>query len=65
MALQNGIDTIAIASMGFYSETYGVGEEANVATLYVSFGYLESASIEIAAGHIPSMPTIPSIPVVG
>ena len=43
MSLYNGIDPTAIASLGVYTETYGVGEERNVANLYVSFGYLEDA----------------------
>jgi len=43
MSLHNGIDTIAIASFGNYSETYGVGEEGNIANLVVSFGFLEDA----------------------
>lgn len=43
MSLYNGIDTIAIASLGNYSETYGVGEEGNLANLVVSFGLFEDA----------------------
>lgn len=41
MALHNGIDTVAIASRGVYSETYGDGDEGNIANLYASFGLLE------------------------
>lgn len=43
MALHNGIDTVAIATFGVYTETYGVGEEGNIANLHASFGYLEDA----------------------
>ena len=67
MALHSGIDTVAIASLGFYSETYGVGEEANVANLYVSFGYLEDAPEEAAptgaARHMIVIPVMPTMPV--
>jgi len=43
MTLHTGLDTVGIASLGFYSETYGAGEEGNIANLYVSFGLLEDA----------------------
>lgn len=43
MALQEGIDTVAIASFGSYTETYGSSEPANIANLAASFGYLEDA----------------------
>ena len=44
MALRSGIDTVAIATYGVYTETYvsstGGG---NIASLYASKGFLESA----------------------
>ncbi len=43
MSLHNGLDTVAIASFGNYSKTYGAGEEGNTANLVVSFGFLEDA----------------------
>ena len=43
MSLNNGLDTVAITSLGRFSKTYGVGEEANLANLYVSLGLLEDA----------------------
>jgi len=43
MSLHNGIDTVSYISLGYYSETYGVGEEANIANLYSSLGLLEDA----------------------
>lgn len=43
MALQSGLDTVAIVSFGVYSETYGSGEGSNIANLVASFGYLEDA----------------------
>ncbi len=43
MSLYNGIDPTAIASLGVYTETYGVGEEGNVANLVASFGLFEDA----------------------
>ena len=46
MSLYNGIDPTAIASHGVYTETYGVGEEGNLANLYGSFGLLENAPEE-------------------
>jgi len=46
MTLHEGLDTVAIASLGVYTETYGVDEEANLANLYASFGLLEDAPAE-------------------
>jgi hypothetical protein len=43
MALQNGIDTVSIATFGVYTETYGSGAPANIANLYASRGFLENA----------------------
>lgn len=43
MSLYNGIDPTGIASLGVYTETYGVGEERYIANIYASFGYLENA----------------------
>ena len=37
------VDPVAIASCGVYSETYGVGEEANIANLFGSIGLIEDA----------------------
>ena len=52
MALHNGIDTVAIASFGVYSETYGAGEEGNIANLFASFGYLEDATESTGEGFL-------------
>ena len=43
MSLHGGIDTVGVISHGVFTKTYGVDEEANVANIYVSFGYLEDA----------------------
>ena len=43
MSLHAGLDTVAIASHGVYSKTFGVGEEGNTANLVVSLGYFEDA----------------------
>ena len=43
MSLHSGIDTVAIISHGVFTKTYGVDEEANLANLYASQGYLEDA----------------------
>lgn len=44
MSLYNGLDIIAIASLGVYTETYDSATGAeNIANLYVSFGFLEDA----------------------
>ena len=43
MALQTGLDVVAIVSFGVWTETYGVGEEGNIANLIASFGYIEDA----------------------
>jgi len=37
------VDPIAYASFGFYSESYGVGEEGNTANLFSSAGLIEDA----------------------
>lgn len=38
-----GVDPVAYGTLGFYTETYGVGEEGNVANLFASLGMLEDA----------------------
>jgi len=43
MSLYSGIDPIAIASLGSYTETYDSGSPANIANLYASLGLLENA----------------------
>jgi hypothetical protein len=43
MALQSGLDLVAIVSQGVYSETYGAGSGGNIAILFASRGYLEGA----------------------
>jgi len=43
MSLQSGLDLVAIASFGVYSETYGLVNPGNLANLAASFGYLEDA----------------------
>ncbi len=44
MALRSGLDTVAIATCGAYTETYvsATGGE-NMASLFVSWGFLEEA----------------------
>jgi len=44
MSLHAGLDTCGIISHGVFTKTYGVGEEANVANVYASFGYYEDAA---------------------
>ncbi len=43
MSLHSGIDTVAVISLGVYTETYGAAEGGNIANLAVSFGLLENA----------------------
>jgi len=43
MSLHSGIDTCAFVSLGLYTKNYGVGEQANVNSLFVSLGLLEEA----------------------
>ena len=50
MALHNGVDTVAVASFGVYSKTYGTADIDNIASLFVSFGYLEDAP-ELGGDH--------------
>jgi len=58
------LDTVAIASLGVYSELYGLGEKSNIATLYVSFGLLESVPREsgILRHRMPAMVAMPTMP---
>jgi hypothetical protein len=37
------IDTVSYVSLGNFSKTYGVGEEANIANQIASLGFLEDA----------------------
>ena len=53
MSLYNGIDPSAIASFGSYTETYGDGDGGNIATLFASFGLLETAADEVVEDLIP------------
>jgi len=48
------VDPVAYASFGFYSEVYGVGEEANIANLFVSTGMFEDAPV---GGEPPPLST--------
>jgi hypothetical protein len=43
MSLHSGIDTVAVVSIGQYTETYGAASPANIANLYASLGLLEDA----------------------
>lgn len=45
MAWQTGmkVDPVAYVTLGNYSETYGAGEEANLANLFASLGMIEDA----------------------
>ena len=52
MSLHAGLDTVGIISHGVYTKTYGVGEEANVASIYASFGYIEDASEDTGTGWL-------------
>ena len=43
MSLHNGIDTVAIATHGVYTKTYGSTGPENIANLFASFGLFEDA----------------------
>lgn len=50
MALRDGLDTVAILTLGSYTETYkGAGNQARINNLYASLGFLEIAP-NISAG---------------
>jgi hypothetical protein len=50
LALRNGIDTVAIATLGVYSETYAsASNQANMNILYATWGFLETY-IGVVAG---------------
>lgn len=48
MSLHNGLDTMAIATLGVYSANYGAAQSANIANLYASFGYIEDVGEYVA-----------------
>jgi len=50
VSLHNGIDTVAVISLGDFSKTYGVGEESNTANLFVTDGLLEDAPAPARGG---------------
>jgi len=43
MSLHEGIDTVAYATYGAFTATYGSVTPANIANLYASWGLLEDA----------------------
>jgi len=43
MSLHNGIDLVAVATFGVYTETYGAANKGPIANLFASFGLLEDA----------------------
>jgi hypothetical protein len=43
MSLHNGVDYVAVATMGMYTETYGSSAPANIANLFASLGLYEDA----------------------
>jgi hypothetical protein len=47
MSLYNGIDYVAIVSLGVYTETYGAAHPASIANLYASLGYLEDVPMGV------------------
>lgn len=53
MSLYNGLDITAIATLGVYTETYNSATGAeNIASLYVSYGFLEDAPAVLAGGWV-------------
>ena len=49
MSLHNGIDTVAIATIGTFTKTYGSSAPGNIANLFTSFGLFEDAPDYVAA----------------
>jgi hypothetical protein len=43
MSLHEGIDTVAYATYGLFTATYGSAAPANIANLYASWGLIEDA----------------------
>lgn len=53
MSLHNGVDLVSISTSGVYTATYGSGQPANRANLYVSRGFFEDApDIAAAIGNL-------------
>ena len=43
MSLHAGIDTVAVATLGVFSKTYGTAALKNRCNLYASYGMIEDA----------------------
>jgi len=49
MALHGGLDTVAITTLGVYSETYTSADIANLPSLFTTYGYLEDAPTPVTS----------------
>ena len=49
MALHSSIDTVAVVSLGTYTETYNSADTANLPSLFCSYGLLEDAPTGVPA----------------
>jgi hypothetical protein len=67
MGLHQGIDTVAVASNGVWSKTYGHGATKSRCNLFASLGFLEDAPgmavISAFAASLIAMPRILSLQV--
>jgi len=52
MSLYNGVDTMAVASLGVYTSTYGSAASGNIANLFVSLGLFEDAPARVLSGIV-------------
>ena len=52
MSLHNGIDTVAIITLGVFTKTYGAAAPGNIANLYASFGYFEDAPTQTIIARV-------------
>jgi len=56
VSLYNGLDITAIATLGVYTETYDSATgAANIANLYISYGFLEDAPAPVEGGFLNSL----------
>lgn len=53
MSLHNGLDTVAITTIGIYTKTYGSSHPGNIANLFATLGFFEDAPI--SAGVVPQL----------
>jgi hypothetical protein len=52
MTIHAGLDLVAIATFGVYTETYGSGGMENICNLYATFGFLENINASTVSNKL-------------